>query len=264
MAFGLGKRVLQHCVHTCELLHPSWFCHRCLVFICYKSSLKLCALVTMIMRMITRTKIQSGKVKVLGKGQLTSNTHRLICAWERGIEQANWSIALDSKPVTWRPLKGLQCFLGSTLYSFMFLCRFLSQFSCPECSAYPASRPSIRLCLLCCLRLSSLLLVCSVVCCPFASLYTGVLAKDSSAQVSHVLCPYRTLVRFPRPSTQFSLASLPMVRWQEQRNCRCNCNASRGICISVMLLNGSLLCKITLTGLSWQIFFLTTVLHRRC
>lgn len=50
--------------------------------VCYKPSLKLCALVTVIMRMITRTKIQSGKVKVLGKGQLTSNTHRLICTWE--------------------------------------------------------------------------------------------------------------------------------------------------------------------------------------
>lgn len=125
MAFGLGKRVLQHGVHTCELLHPSWFCHRCLVFICYNSSLKLCALVTMIMRMITRTKIQSGKVKVLGKGQLTSNTHRLICARESGLEQANWSNTLSSNPVTRR------LFRQHTLLLHVPLPCFLSQPSCP-------------------------------------------------------------------------------------------------------------------------------------
>lgn len=65
MAFGFGKRVLQHRVHICELLHPSQYFPRCLVFICYESLLKLRALVTMITRLITQTKIQSGRVKVL-------------------------------------------------------------------------------------------------------------------------------------------------------------------------------------------------------
>lgn len=136
MVFGFGKRVLQqHCLRVCAFPHPSYCLHRCLVFVRYKSLLELCALVTMIMRMVSQTTFsrrgRKGSREVW-KGQLISSACRPSYARINEAQQANCSFNTKFKTCSLSTIgTGLNVPQVAHRSPSFTLSRLLSQSFCP-------------------------------------------------------------------------------------------------------------------------------------